>query len=426
MIEIYTRAADRLRKSSFKSEHFWLGSFLLLAGTVSIGTAVSLGDTIRFADEQEYMAIARNLINIGTYSIDGNTPTALRPPSWPLLLTVGNLISSNVIWLRLINLALHLGTSLLLMRFIRCLGFPFGAALITSAAYFFFPVLLFAATTFYAQTLSAFLIASMLNIMLVRSLWATVVLGVLASITALAVPGTALVVCIFVFVQAHHLPMRTIPVRLAVFGIAAALTLTPWIVRNYITFGAFVPLSTMSGEALLIGNSPQTRFDTVADLDMSLIEGLTELEANKKMQEIALKWVFSNKREAATLYLEKFLNWFNYQHDMTTKGHMTALTAIIAFVSYYSALIAAIVGSSVWSRSVAPISRPICFWLWLLYILAGLSYAITSTRVRYRIPFEIILFILATPLVANVVNRFDGIVNSAKTGRAAERDRKVT
>jgi hypothetical protein len=146
MIDIRTRTADLLGKTGFEPEQFWLGVFIFAVAAVSIGTAVSLGDILRFADEQEYMSIARNLVDLGAYSINGNTPTAYRPPSWPLLLAVGNLISHNVIWLRLINLVLHLGTSLLLLRFTRRLGFPFAAALITSAAYLFFPLLYFTAT----------------------------------------------------------------------------------------------------------------------------------------------------------------------------------------------------------------------------------------------------------------------------------------
>ena len=262
MIDIRTRTADLLGKTGFEPEQFWLGVFIFAVAAVSIGTAVSLGDILRFADEYQYMSIARNLVDLGVYSINGNTPTAYRPPSWPLLLAVGNLISYNVIWLRLINLVLHLGTSLLLLRFVRRLGLPFAAALITSAAYLFFPVLYFTATTFYPQTLCAFLIALMLNIMLACSVWATAVLGILTSVTALAAPGTALVLCLLVFLQTYHLPMRAMLLRLAVFGVAAALALTPWIARNYMAFAAFIPLSTSAGVNLLKGNSPGAGADT--------------------------------------------------------------------------------------------------------------------------------------------------------------------
>jgi hypothetical protein len=420
MIDIRTRTADLLGKTGFEPEQFWLGVFIFVVVVVSIGTAVSLGNILRFEDERQYMSIARNLVDVGAYSINGNTPTAYRPPSWPLLLAVGNLISYNVIWLRLINLVLHLGTSLLLLRFVRRLGLPFAAALITSAAYLFFPVLYFTATTFYPQTLCAFLIALMLNIMLACGVWATAVLGILTSVTALAAPGTALVLCLLVFLQTYHLPMRAMLLRLAVFGVAAALALTPWIARNYMAFAAFIPLSTSAGENLLKGNLPGAGADTGAaqvDIDFYLkkVSGLPEPEADKKMGGFALEWILSNKREAAMLYLGKFLNWFNYRNNLGTKGQVTAIGSIVAFLSYYSALIAAVVGSSMWRRSVEPMSRPLNFWLWLFYIAAGLTYAITFTRVRFRVPFEIILFILATPFVARLTNWFDAVGNSTKT-----------
>jgi hypothetical protein len=423
MNDLPTPAGGFLGITNTKPNQFWLGTFIFLAIAVSIGTAVSLGDVLRFPDEREYMSIARNLVDFGAYSIDENAPTAFRTPTWPLLLAVGNLISHNVIWLRLINLALHLGASLLLLRFTRRLGFPFPAALITSVGYFFSPILFFTATTFYPQTLCAFLVALMLNIMLVDSVWTAGALGVLTSVAALAVPGTVLALCLFAFFQCYQFSLRAMLLRLVVFGLAAALTLTPWITRNYLTFAAFIPLSTDGGRNILKGNSAGAPLDGNSEVHiesyLERVAGLSDHEADKKLQIFAFEWIQANKREAAFFYLRKFLNWFNYWNSLGTKGEETTLRRIVAFLAYYSVLIAAFVGSSIWSKSARQESNPIAFWLWLIYIVAGLSYAIVFTRVRYRVPFEIILFILATPFVARLTNWFSGIRHATKETEAS-------
>ena len=148
------------------------------------------------------------------------------------------------------------------------------------------------------------------------------------------------------------------------------------------TFATFIPLSTSAGENLLLGNSPGAGADAgpQGDIDFGVkrldfyykkVSGLPEPEADNKMRGFALEWILSNKREAAMLYLGRFLNWFNYRNDLATKGQATAISSIVAFLSYYSVLIAAIVGSSMWSRSVESMSRPLNFWLWLFYIAAG-------------------------------------------------------
>lgn len=48
----------------------------------------------------------------------------------------------------------------------------------------------------------------------------------------------------------------------ALLALGAALVITPWTVRNYAVFNAFVPIGTISGRSPPLGNSDNTRWNT--------------------------------------------------------------------------------------------------------------------------------------------------------------------
>ena len=50
-------------------------------------------------------------------------------------------------------------------------------------------------------------------------------------------------------------PLRPIAVRIVCCSVAAGFVLTPWVIRNAVKFGAFIPATTHGGYTLLLGNN---------------------------------------------------------------------------------------------------------------------------------------------------------------------------
>jgi 4-amino-4-deoxy-L-arabinose transferase-like glycosyltransferase len=62
-----------------------------------------LGENLTYFDEQSYYTIARNIKEVGFFSLNGSTPTAYRPPGYPFLLAFLMLSNEHIIFLRIFN-----------------------------------------------------------------------------------------------------------------------------------------------------------------------------------------------------------------------------------------------------------------------------------------------------------------------------------
>src|SRR5215211_3396597 len=84
-----------------------------------------LGDTLRYPDEQDYYVLATHLIDTGAYTLDGEHPTAARPPGYPAMLAALLALGRSISILRFANFV-ALGSSIYLLYHI---GKAHGSAL---------------------------------------------------------------------------------------------------------------------------------------------------------------------------------------------------------------------------------------------------------------------------------------------------------
>lgn len=376
----------------------------LVLGLAALACAVALvaGDGLRFHDEREYVELARNLLAHGTLSADGITPTAFRPPAWPLMLA-GILALTPALWVaKLANLLCLVATSWLSLRLARRLGAGEGAARLVALAVFLYPLGLATAATLYPQAVSGLLVVACLHLCLSPGLLPAFGLGALSGVAALSAPGLALVLPALALAQVRLVAGRAVP-RLAACALGFGLVLAPWIARNAAELHAFVPLSTSSGLNLLLGNSPNAGPGTGVGADISgylaAVKDLGEVDADRALRREAVAWIVQNPGAASWLYVRKFANWFAHINTFATDGEGGAARATIAFVSYYGLLAAAVAGTILWTEGAA---GPVL--LWGLYLLAGLAHAVVFTRVRFRVPFDPILAVLAWPAFAAALN----------------------
>ncbi len=383
----------------------WLA--LLLAATLLVGAlyAVSLGDNLRYLDERDYVAIARHLVAGQGYTIDGITRTAYRAPGYPLLLAALIAFGLDVVGLRIVNFLLLAGALVLLYRLLRREGFAL-AAFLAPLLLLGYPVIVYTAGTLYPQTLAMVLLLLAIILATDRAHpWRGALLGGLAfGCAILVVPTFALKLPFFALATllylhrgwpGWHAFWRALGPPALLCAVALAL-LVPWTARNAVALGSFVPLTTNSGYNFLLGNSENTRPNAGVNIDVSRYEGaaapLAEVARDAYFRDAARDWVLAHPGRALVLYAAKALNYFNYRNDLYVATESSRRNDLLLLLTYGPLL--ALFATRLLLARRAPLSA--LEWLCVgLYLVNPFLDAVATTRIRYRLPFDALLIVVA-------------------------------
>ncbi len=380
---------------------------LLLVATLLAGAiyAVSLGADLRYPDEREYVAIARHLVAGQGYTIDGVTPTAYRAPGYPLVLAALIALGLDVVGLRVVNFMLLAGALWLLYRLLRREGFVL-AALLAPLLLLGYPVIFYTAGTLYPQTLAMTLLLLALLLATDRARpWRGALLGGLAfGYAILVVPTFALKLPFFalatlLYRQRGWPGWRAFWRALgppALLCVVALALLLPWMARNAVALGSFVPLTTNSGYNFLLGNSEHTRPNAGVNIDLGRYEQaaapLSEVARDAYFRDAARAWALAHPGRALVLYAEKALNYFNYRNDLYVATESSRRNDLLLLLTY-GPLLALFVLRPLLARRV-----PLAALEWLcvgLYLINPFLDAVATTRIRYRLPFDALLVVVA-------------------------------
>jgi hypothetical protein len=397
----------------------------IVVSTVALGMIYSafLGATLRYPDEREYVAIAGNVLSQGFYSIDGMTATARRPPVWPMMLLLSQLVVADLQAARVLNFVLLALSGIALFLLVRQLDLSAKAALATAAAYVMYPLNIYTAGTLYPQTLQGLLVLALLGAGLARHRRSAILFGIASGLAILTAPASILVVPLAWALTAYLDANKRTLSFVAVAATGCGLLLAPWVLRNAISLNAFVPVSTTGGENFLLGNNPRTTPAAGVNQDISFYlsgtANLSEVEKDRSLGRQAIALVLQQPLHYAGLYVRKFLNWFNFQNTLYVSTEASLARSALAFVSYYGLLICSSISLLLVSRlqSYEHLRRPLRV-VALLYVGSGLAHAIFFTRVRFRIPFDGLLFLLAAPLFEQVLIRWRAGSSRWRPGRA--------
>lgn len=398
-----TRLTDWLARRSALLTGLCAGGFAITLALY----ALHLGDAVRYPDEADYLQLARHLVTCGNYTMDGATPTAYRPPAYPLFLAGGLGMGLSMTALRIANAATLLACMALLYRLLRPTN-P-GQARLAVLLVMAYPVLFYTACTFYPQIPA--------TVPLLAAVWLlfgdrpasahrALLAGICLGAAALMVPALAYVTAFTgLFVWAREWSFRTLRQALLT-GCGAALILAPWVLRNAQVFGRFIPLSTNSGVNLILGNSEHTTPNAGTTADISRYEqvarSLSEVAADDYYTREALAYIRAHPWRTAGLYLRKVANHFNYQNRLHTQSESSAARSLVMLASYGFLLGLAILRIAVGRRHpLSPLERYI-FWL---YVLNAFISAIFFTRVRFRLPMDILLIIPAAAAGMLIINQ---------------------
>ena len=368
---------------------FTLGISLLLL--VGIAYSLMLGDALRFSDERDYLRLATNLANAGEYALTEGQPTAYRPPGYPILLAALLSIGIPIQGMRIANFLMLVTATVLLSRMAQDQTQRPAAAVLPYVV-IAYPLFVYTAGALYPQMLAALLLTTFLFTISrpIGTATKNIVAGLVFGLLLLTLPLYLLLLPAFLLWVIVRRPIR-IRDGLLICLIAGVTTL-PWLARNYVTFDVFPLFGTNSGNVLLLGNSENTTPNSGIQADISSYRDqardLDEVERNRFFTERAIDNILNRPGRSATLYMGKFLNWFNVNPNLATTDEQHWLQIFVLAASY--AMLIGLLLLRLWYTRKWPLSDTEALSL-LLYLAAAAAYAIFFTRIRFRVPFDLLL-----------------------------------
>lgn len=364
---------------------------LLFAGVIY---SINLQDQLRYLpDELDYVTLTNNLVSRQVYSLDGVSPTAFRPPGYPLILILPGYLNAGVVYYRILNFVLLCLSLYITYRFL-CENISPLAGVIGALLVMVYPVLFYTAGTLYPQTLAAFLLLLVIYLMTQRTgrVINFVIGGLFLGFLVITVPTNAFLLVVFsVWLLLRYRSPRWVFICLA----SAILVIGIWTARNYLVFHDFVFVSTNSGENLLTGNSKNATPNGGRTVDLSQYEqqasGLNELERDRYYQSRAIEFIFENKTRALELYTLKVLNYFNYRNELVTESEGSSIRDTVMLFTYGPLLLLFIL-RLVMLKSYRP-----SIWEKLLitiYLISAFISGIFFSRIRFRLPYDFLLIII--------------------------------
>ncbi|MGE3934268.1 MAG: hypothetical protein AB7F67_13480 [Rhodospirillaceae bacterium] len=366
------------------------GGLAVAALAATAAYAVLLGPALRYWDEDIHLGIARNLASAGVFGYRAMGSTAFEPPGYPFFVAAVVAVADHPVAVRLAQVALLGATALLWARIAARVAGP-GAGWTAAALVLCYPPLAYGATALYPQTLAGFLIALVCAFAFGAGRGRLAGAGAALGALALTAPPYAVVA----LPLADYLRRRGARWRaLAGAAAVAAVVVGAWTLRNALVFDRFAPVATSGGSALLVGNAPAATAGSGSAVDVTEYElwaPETDEFANERyFTALALGRIAAEPAAAARHYLAKLAHWFlpaSPDADGAGRGRTLVLWAGYAVLA--GGAILRLAGAR--RRPLAAEER--CL-LWA-YLAVALAYAVFFTRLRFRLPVDPMLAVLA-------------------------------
>lgn len=363
--------------------------FFLIAG---LGYSIYLGNNLRYPDAERYYTIAVNLADGNGYSLDGNNPTAFRTPAYPLFLAFFIKCGASITVLRYLNfIILSLGIYVIrsILRASKAeTGAPLAAVLLVA-----YGALFYTAGTLYTQTMLTMVLLLMIRVALFPRFGYrhATVLGILSGTLIMVHPSGIFIPPLIVLWLI--LPKKWNMIGKGVIAALVAIAcISPWAYRNYLAFDKFIPISSHGSDTLYIGNNPQTNVAKWYEWETHEVYkksfGLPEEELRRYYVDQVIKFWTEHPADAAKLYLEKLIYYFNYRNNLQMSNESSRIKDIILFITYYPLLLCLVVRLLFIPK--VPLSRTEKL-LVAIYFGSALFYAIFIPRIRFRLPFDAVL-----------------------------------
>ncbi len=292
--------------SRWEAVHDWLEAqhrrsllasvaFVAIAG---LAYCLSIGSKVRFADEADYLELARNLARSKHYTLDGVHASAYRPPGYPFLLGAMKWFGAPVWTMRATNVIFLAIVVWCAWWLARRIGGP-AAAAVAAPIVALYPIGFYTMGTLYPQTMgAALLMVGLVTLVGIKSSHRpnlrAALTGLIFGALILTIPTFAIALALGVVWE--FVRDRRVWTAVLIVAVAALLPLV-WTARNVHTMHAFIPVSTNNGINLLLGNSDHAGPRTGVTADISPYtrhidrHHLDEVDADAYMRNAAEHWI---------------------------------------------------------------------------------------------------------------------------------------
>jgi 4-amino-4-deoxy-L-arabinose transferase-like glycosyltransferase len=374
----------------------WWYGLLALAIALRVAVVFVLPRTLQWRDAQEFEAVARDLVEHGTYGLQ-----TLRPPGYPTLIAaVYRVFGENLLPLRLVE-ALLAAIAVGLIGKLGARLFGERAGMIAMALAALHPMLSFMPATGYSESTSALLYVLVVwfgfSALERGGTWRWALAGVLLGVSTLVRPNAIMLMpgLGLGFALLLHRRRRGWLVPIVVTGLAFALTLAPWMIRNHNVHHRWFFISTGGGRQLWLGNNINSTCITTEDpiMDAETKAALARLEGffdqDRYLYGEAMRFIREHPGRAAQLYLVKLGNIFALFPETLTRTYVNAASRVTQGIASVVIFLGTLLGLRFLRREPS---------LWPL-VLGTLSFllptALVFSSMRYRILFEPCLILIA-------------------------------
>jgi 4-amino-4-deoxy-L-arabinose transferase-like glycosyltransferase len=390
------------------------------------------GGPISIWDERDYAALAVNIAERGEFALRPGVPTSIRPPLYPALVAGVYRISGleNYRAIRLLQAAISLGTVVLVYWLGRMLDSQ-RVGLWAAGLLVFYPSLLAYNNLLLTEVLfTALLVATCCVLVYALKRGSVAVLlagGVLLGLAAL----TRSVLWLFPPVLGVYLlvvwkgPVRRRVLAALALGLAFALTVGPWAVRNTRLQETLSVVDVMGGRNFMMGNyehTPLNRSWATIGIqgERSWVEVLndrypsptprTQGQLDKLAQREAIRFVLGHPWLTFKRDVVKFFNFWGLERELVAgvaqgnfdrvSAPVLGLLALLVFGSYAAAMLLGIFGAVAWPSGDW---RSLGLLLLLIAFVCGL-HTLAFGHSRYHLPLMPPVLVFAAVAIVHRVH----------------------
>lgn len=352
-------------------------------------------DQLYFPDSMQWDQIALNFLS-GKGLIVGPDALAVRMPLYSIFLSGIYFIfgKSNLLAVRIIQAFISAFTCVLIY-FIATSVFRDNrhkekisriAALISA----FYPFFIYYSGAILTETLFIFLTCLIILFLSKKKFFLT---GIFLGLAILCRAETLLfsflmVVGLFFFVPPKNALKNSLIILVIMFVI-----LSPWITRNYMLFGKFVPLSTTGGWTFWEGNNPWNKTGGPCQPlpGVPEISNMNEVERDAFLKAKTVEEIKKDPKRIFRLSVKKFFRFWNIKLNTTDPNYSSPRNNILSILSFGPVLMLSIIGfiSSFWNK------KNLIFIYLLIFYIMSINLIFVSS-IRYRLPIEPYLIIFAS------------------------------
>lgn len=393
-------------------EQIKLSHILCFALTVRLTAFLILPDQ-NFPDSHAYHQAGRILFERGVYGTDYYMP----------VYGIISYLMGGDATLRLFDVIVSVATVWLIFRLAEIVWGSAVAPIIAGVVAAIYPHFIFFALSELTETIFMALICGTYLLYYKRRWIPGHFVLVLSILTKPSVELLAPLLILTFAIIVHRMTYRQALAQVSLLALVYVILMSPWWYHNYQRYGEFVRLAPSDGYPLYAGNNPMNQ--TGGGLGMSNGTGDVDftgfkqfqgaVEKNTALRDAALDYIANNPMRFVEMAGIKFIRfWRLWPYAPQYK---TPLTIIVSLASYGICLIFSIASLFMYIRTRW---RPLIPMLMFAAYLTAV-HMITIGSVRYRIPIEPFLLVIASASMVTFLSRFGFVTvdSSAEPKRGA-------